>query len=84
MSIRSILTLHARQAYRGKDGTYTIRKHRPIFYGEFINDEKMRRRYWARSYLGQFLRATRVANPLSRADLHSEWDRVSACAESGK
>lgn len=40
------------QAYRGKDGTYTIRKHRPIFYGEFINDEHMRRRYWARSYLG--------------------------------
>ncbi|GAA5962940.1 hypothetical protein JCM8115_007053 [Rhodotorula mucilaginosa] len=40
------------RAYRGKDGTYTIRKHRPIFYGEFINDEKMRRRYWARSYLG--------------------------------
>lgn len=65
MSIRSILTLHARQAYRGKDGTYTIRKHRPIFYGEFINDEKMRRRYWARSYLGQFLRATRVAKSAS-------------------
>ncbi|GAA5993397.1 hypothetical protein JCM10908_002645 [Rhodotorula pacifica] len=40
------------RAYRGKDGTYTIRKHRPIFYGEFINDESMRRRYWARSYLG--------------------------------
>ncbi|BGP56230.1 hypothetical protein JCM8202_005767 [Rhodotorula sphaerocarpa] len=40
------------RAYRGKDGTYTIRKHRPIFYGEFINDEHMRRRYWARSYLG--------------------------------
>lgn len=39
------------QAYRGPEGTYTIRKHRPIFYGEFIADEKHRRRYWARSYL---------------------------------
>ncbi|GAA5872345.1 hypothetical protein JCM16303_004486 [Sporobolomyces ruberrimus] len=40
------------RAYRGPEGTYTIRKHRPIFYGEFIQDEKHRRRYWARSYLG--------------------------------
>ncbi|GAA5931086.1 hypothetical protein JCM3775_000797 [Rhodotorula graminis] len=40
------------RAYRGPGGSYTIRKHRPIFYGEFINDEKMRQRYWARSYLG--------------------------------
>lgn len=40
------------RAYRGPEGTYTIRKHRPIFYGEFIADEKHRRRYWARSYLG--------------------------------
>jgi len=41
------------QAYRGPGGSYTIRKHRPIFFGEFINDEKMRQRYWARSYLGE-------------------------------
>ncbi|GJN91037.1 hypothetical protein Rhopal_004052-T1 [Rhodotorula paludigena] len=40
------------RAYRGPGGTYTIRKHRPIFYGEFINDAHMRQRYWARSYLG--------------------------------
>jgi len=40
------------RAYRGPEGTYTIRKHRPIFYGEFIAEEKHRRRYWARSYLG--------------------------------
>jgi len=40
------------RAYRGPQGTYTIRKHRPIFYGEFIEQESMRRRYWARSYLG--------------------------------
>ncbi|GAA5936626.1 uncharacterized protein JCM15063_001942 [Sporobolomyces koalae] len=40
------------RAYRGPQGTYTIRKHRPIFYGEFIAEEKHRRRYWARSYLG--------------------------------
>lgn len=59
MSTRAILTFwspippRSLQAYRGKDGTYTIRKHRPIFYGEFINDEHMRRRYWARSYLGE-------------------------------
>ncbi|GAA6060043.1 hypothetical protein JCM10212_001040 [Sporobolomyces blumeae] len=40
------------RAYRGPEGTYTIRKHRPIFYGEFIAEEHHRRRYWARSYLG--------------------------------
>ncbi|GAA5891065.1 hypothetical protein JCM5296_007366 [Sporobolomyces johnsonii] len=40
------------RAYRGKDGTYTIRKHRPIFFGEFVSEERHRRRYWARSYLG--------------------------------
>ncbi|GAA6044333.1 hypothetical protein JCM8097_000928 [Rhodosporidiobolus ruineniae] len=40
------------RAYRGPGGTYTIRKHRPIFYNEFMSDEAMRRRYWARSYLG--------------------------------
>ncbi|GAA6005928.1 hypothetical protein JCM11491_004063 [Sporobolomyces phaffii] len=40
------------RAYRGPEGTYTIRKHRPIFYGEFIESEHHRRRYWARSYLG--------------------------------
>ncbi|BGP25203.1 hypothetical protein JCM10295v2_004125 [Rhodotorula toruloides] len=40
------------RAYRGPGGTYTIRKHRPIFYGEFIQDEAMRQRYWARSFLG--------------------------------
>ncbi|GAA5987989.1 hypothetical protein JCM11641_005972 [Rhodosporidiobolus odoratus] len=40
------------RAYRGPGGTYTIRKHRPVFFGEFMEDEKMRQRYWARSYLG--------------------------------
>ncbi|GAA6017976.1 hypothetical protein JCM10207_002728 [Rhodosporidiobolus poonsookiae] len=40
------------RAYRGPGGTYTIRKHRPIFYGEFIEDVAMRQRYWARSFLG--------------------------------
>ncbi|GAA5897723.1 hypothetical protein JCM6882_000077 [Rhodosporidiobolus microsporus] len=40
------------RAYRGPGGTYTIRKHRPVFYGEFVENEHMRRRYWARSYLG--------------------------------
>ncbi|BGP16839.1 hypothetical protein JCM10213_003341 [Rhodosporidiobolus nylandii] len=40
------------RAYRGPGGTYTIRKHRPIFYSEFMENEAMRRRYWARSYLG--------------------------------
>ncbi|GAA5977225.1 hypothetical protein JCM5350_003262 [Sporobolomyces pararoseus] len=40
------------RAYRGPQGTYTIRKHRPIFYGEFIESESHRKRYWARSYLG--------------------------------
>ncbi|ORY87400.1 DHS-like NAD/FAD-binding domain-containing protein [Leucosporidium creatinivorum] len=41
------------RAYRGKDGSYTInKKHRPIFFNEFIEQESKRRRYWARSYLG--------------------------------
>ncbi|GAA5948468.1 hypothetical protein JCM3765_004893 [Sporobolomyces pararoseus] len=49
------------RAYRGPEGTYTIRKHRPIFYGEFIESEKHRRRYWARSYLGY--PPVRIADP---------------------
>lgn len=48
LSCGFFLSTDARQAYRGPGGTYTIRKHRPIFYGEFIQDEAMRRRYWAR------------------------------------
>ncbi|KAJ8293574.1 NAD-dependent protein deacylase SIR4 [Rhodotorula toruloides] len=48
----TLLTGAGISAYRGPGGTYTIRKHRPIFYGEFIQDEAMRRRYWARSFLG--------------------------------
>ncbi|KAK4057177.1 hypothetical protein OIO90_001672 [Microbotryomycetes sp. JL221] len=41
------------RAYRGQGGSYTVnKKHRPIFYQEFIDEESKRRRYWARSYLG--------------------------------
>ncbi|KAK9455377.1 DHS-like NAD/FAD-binding domain-containing protein [Dipodascopsis uninucleata] len=39
--------------YRGPSGTYTVNKdYRPIFYSEFINNHIIRRRYWARSFLG--------------------------------
>ncbi|KAM0789280.1 hypothetical protein ACM66B_000120 [Microbotryomycetes sp. NB124-2] len=41
------------RAYRGEGGSYTVnKKHRPIFYQEFVEEESKRRRYWARSYLG--------------------------------
>ena len=43
------------------DDSDTTKIHRPIFYGEFIASEAMRRRYWARSYLG--FPAVRVAEP---------------------
>ncbi|KAL8293423.1 hypothetical protein RQP46_000124 [Phenoliferia psychrophenolica] len=36
------------RAYRGKDGSYTVNKERqPIFYGQFVEHEAYRRRYWA-------------------------------------
>ncbi|KAK6351538.1 hypothetical protein TWF718_004697 [Orbilia javanica] len=39
--------------YRGPRGTYTLNKeYRPIFYGDFVHKDAMRRRYWARSFLG--------------------------------
>ncbi|KAK6361219.1 hypothetical protein TWF730_004960 [Orbilia blumenaviensis] len=39
--------------YRGARGTYTLNKeYRPIFYGDFVHKDGMRRRYWARSFLG--------------------------------
>ncbi|KAF3215137.1 hypothetical protein TWF679_004385 [Orbilia oligospora] len=39
--------------YRGPQGTYTLNKeYRPIFYGDFVHKDAMRRRYWARSFLG--------------------------------
>ncbi|KAK6537894.1 hypothetical protein TWF694_010792 [Orbilia ellipsospora] len=39
--------------YRGPQGTYTLNKeYRPIFYGDFVHQDAMRRRYWARSFLG--------------------------------
>lgn len=39
--------------YRGTNGTYTLNKtYRPIYYSEFVANHHMRRRYWARSYLG--------------------------------
>ncbi|KAM0755930.1 DHS-like NAD/FAD-binding domain-containing protein [Meredithblackwellia eburnea MCA 4105] len=41
------------RAYRGKNGSYTVnKKHRPIFYHEFVESESHRKRYWARSFLG--------------------------------
>ncbi|OJD36504.1 sir2 family protein [Diplodia corticola] len=39
--------------YRGPHGTYTLNKtYRPVYYGEFAASHRMRRRYWARSFLG--------------------------------
>ena len=39
--------------YRGTKGTYTLNKtYRPIYYNEFCENHEMRKRYWARSFLG--------------------------------
>ncbi|KAH8707174.1 DHS-like NAD/FAD-binding domain-containing protein [Phaeosphaeriaceae sp. PMI808] len=39
--------------YRGVKGTYTLNKtYRPIYYNEFCENHEMRKRYWARSFLG--------------------------------
>ncbi|SCZ89217.1 BZ3500_MvSof-1268-A1-R1_Chr9g10333 [Microbotryum saponariae] len=41
------------RAYRGLNGSYTTnKKHRPIFYHEFIEEESKRRRYWGQSWTG--------------------------------
>lgn len=41
--------------YRGVHGTYTLNKtYRPIFYNEFISSHEVRKRYWARSFLGWY------------------------------
>lgn len=37
-------------AYRDESGRW--RRRQPIFYQDFLNDEVMRRRYWARSFFG--------------------------------
>ncbi|KAK7207029.1 DHS-like NAD/FAD-binding domain-containing protein [Myxozyma melibiosi] len=48
--------------YRGPTGTYTVNKgYRPIFYSEFIDRHDVRKRYWARSFLGW--EAVRQAKP---------------------
>ncbi|KAK9240167.1 DHS-like NAD/FAD-binding domain-containing protein, partial [Lipomyces kononenkoae] len=48
--------------YRGPRGTYTLnRNHRPIFYTEFVDHHTIRKRYWARSFLGW--EAVRQAKP---------------------
>ncbi|KAK9432752.1 DHS-like NAD/FAD-binding domain-containing protein [Lipomyces doorenjongii] len=48
--------------YRGPSGTYTLnRNHRPIFYTEFVDHHTIRKRYWARSFLGW--EAVRQAKP---------------------
>jgi len=39
--------------YRGDNGTYRVNKtYRPIYYHEFLQSHEMRKRYWARSFLG--------------------------------
>lgn len=39
--------------YRGTKGTYTLNKtYRPVYYHEFLAKHEMRKRYWARSFLG--------------------------------
>jgi NAD-dependent deacetylase sirtuin 4 len=39
--------------YRGANGTYTLNKtYRPVYYNEFCENHEMRKRYWARSFLG--------------------------------
>jgi NAD-dependent SIR2 family protein deacetylase len=39
--------------YRGDNGTYRLNKtYRPIYYHEFLQSHEMRKRYWARSFLG--------------------------------
>ena len=39
--------------YRGTKGTYTLNKtYRPIYFHEFCENHEMRKRYWARSFLG--------------------------------
>lgn len=39
--------------YRGTKGTYTLNKsYRPVYYNEFCENHEMRKRYWARSFLG--------------------------------
>lgn len=39
--------------YRGTNGTYTLNKtYRPIYYNEFVANHQVRKRYWARSFLG--------------------------------
>lgn len=39
--------------YRGSKGTYRVNKtYRPIFHNEFISLHEVRKRYWARSFIG--------------------------------
>lgn len=39
--------------YRGPRGTYTLRPgHRPINFSELMDSDKIRQRYWSRSYFG--------------------------------
>lgn len=39
--------------YRGVKGTYRVNKsYRPIYYAEFLDSHEVRKRYWARSFLG--------------------------------
>jgi NAD-dependent SIR2 family protein deacetylase len=39
--------------YRGSKGTYRVNKtYRPIYHYEFLNNHEVRKRYWARSFLG--------------------------------
>ncbi|KAB2568962.1 NAD-dependent protein deacylase SIR4 [Lasiodiplodia theobromae] len=54
--------------YRGANGTYTLNKtYRPIYYGEFAAHHRMRRRYWARSFLGWTTLARARPNASHRA-----------------
>ncbi|KAL1645179.1 hypothetical protein SLS58_003884 [Diplodia intermedia] len=54
--------------YRGANGTYTLNKtYRPIYYGEFAAQHRMRRRYWARSFLGWMTLARARPNASHRA-----------------
>lgn len=58
--------------YRGARGTYRVNKaYRPIYYHEFLASHEMRKRYWARSFLGwaTLSRATPNAGHYALRDL---------------
>ena len=58
--------------YRSPNGSYS-RGHKPIQHAEFVNSEKMRRRYWTRSFVGwrYFSRAEPNVAHLALAELEA-------------